>query len=584
MLQAANAVLGALRNVAAARRPRQDRPSDDSPAASSSSAPSAHSSTATPLPPTSSARADCPPPPPVSPPPVSTSFDAEPEPFVVNRGEVNALASRLREGIGSGGGAVGVKDLMRGGAGEVLSGLVRGRYESYVRSLRENSPRILLVGDSGTGKSNCVNICFGFHPDAGGAGVHESGRPCTQSFAEYGPTSFSPVRIIDSRGVEKMSVEKQLEELREFITEAGKEKDELKPVHLCWYFCGERWQEADKFVVEELRKLVGVIVCVSKRDARSAQGVENLRKAVEEDLGRGVFIAEFGDPRGTRNYIVDSCGLDGHSEEDIEVNLRTKTWTCVKEVGVSETGDPLLCRRHGNDAPFGHKSLVHASIDLLPKICHQSFLTAQRCDMRAKHVRAAAVIGSFVAAAIGVGAVPVPFADMPILLAMEASMAASLIAVYGVPFSSFGADQLIAIHSGVVGVGGAIGYFTAQVLKGIPVLNIAGASIDMMIAGTAVASLGVAMSVVLTRAISTDKVDTSGGVRRMVGMVASQANVGSAVQAIARGGTAASGQDALVGMIEEGAREDGGQPNETSQRVGTSQGSSSRAPVVPAGR
>lgn len=574
MLPAANAVLSALRNVAAVRRPRQDRPSDESFAASTSSAPSGPSSAAPPLSPASSARADGPPPP-----PVSTSFDAEPEPFVVDRGEVNALASRLREGIGSSGGAVGVTDLMRGGAGEVLSSLVRDRYESYVRSLRENSPRILLVGDSGTGKSNCVNICFGFHPDAGGAGVHESGRPCTQSFAEYGPTSFSPVRIIDSRGVEKMSVEKQMEELREFITEAGREKDVLKHVHLCWYFCGERWQEADRFVVEELRKLVGVIICVSKRDARSAQGVENLRKAVEEDLGRGVFIAEFGDPRGTRNYIVDSCGLDGHGEEDIEVNLRTKTWTCVKEVGVSETGDPLLCRRHGSDAPFGHRSLVHASIDLLPKICHQSFLTAQRCDMRAKHVRAAAVIGSFVAAAIGVGAVPVPFADMPILLAMEASMAASLIAVYGVPFSSFGADQLIAIHSGVVGVGGAIGYFTAQVLKGIPVLNIAGASIDMMIAGTAVASLGVAMSVVLTRAISTDMLDTSGNVRRMVGMVASQANVGSAVQAIARGGTAASGQDALVGMIEAGAREDGGQANESSQRVRTAQGSSSRAPV-----
>lgn len=170
--------------------------------------------------------------------------------------------------------------------------------------------------------------------------------------------------------------------------------------------------------------------------------------------------------------------------------------------------------------------------------------------MSAKHKRAAAVIGAFTASAASVGAVPIPFADMPVLLAMEASMAASLIAVYGVPFEAFGADQLIAIHSGVVGVGGAIGYFTAQVLKGMPGLNIAGASIDMLIAGTAVATLGVAMSVVLTKSITTDTLDSSGGAQRMIGLVASQINTRNAVRQIAGSG-GARGQDAIQDLIEE---------------------------------
>lgn len=173
--------------------------------------------------------------------------------------------------------------------------------------------------------------------------------------------------------------------------------------------------------------------------------------------------------------------------------------------------------------------------------------------MSAKHKRAGAVIGAFTASAASVGAVPIPFADMPVLLAMEASMAASLIAVYGVPFEAFGADQLIAIHSGVVGVGGAIGYFTAQVLKGMPGLNVAGSSIDMLIAGTAVASLGIAISVVLTRAITTDTPESPGDRQRMVGMVASEINARSAVRQIAGSG-GRRGQDAIQLLIEEGVR------------------------------
>jgi uncharacterized protein (DUF697 family)/energy-coupling factor transporter ATP-binding protein EcfA2 len=492
------------------------------------------------------------------------------EQFLVDGAEVAGVAATLRAGMGGTGGPAGALDLLRGGGGEVLGGVVRERYARYVESLRENSPRILLVGDSGLGKSACVNVVFGFHPDSGGAEVRAGGRPCTQRFAEYGPTDFAPVRVIDSKGVEKMAVAEQMKELRGYIRAASAERDVLRHVHLVWYFIGDRWQEADLFLVRELMEMTGVVVVLSKRDQRTEEGAANLKQAVRDDLGDSAFVAEVGDPRGTRNWIPSDCG-EGHGEEWIEVNMRSKTWRCVAEVAIGpETGDPILCERHGDDSPFGHRALVHASLDLLPKICRQSFLSAQRVDMSAKHTRAAAVIGAFTASAAGVGAVPIPFADLPVLLAMEASMAASLIAVYGVPFDAFGADQLIAIHSGVVGVGGAVGYFTAQVLKGIPGLNIAGSSIDMMIAATAVATLGVAMSVVLTRAISADTVDVTGDAKRMIGLVASRVDVGNAVRSITRGGSRGKndgGRNAIQSLIENGVRDVGreqGQPRTSS--------------------
>lgn len=311
-------------------------------------------------------------------PPRTSEQAPEQEHFRVNRDEVNQIAAQLRTNLqASGGGAGGVSDVLRLSSGKVLGSVVRERYEKYVQGLKENSPRILLVGDSGTGKSNCVNIVFGFHPDGPTAAeVRDSGRPCTQSFTQYGPTGYSPVRIIDSKGVEKMGVEGQLEELRKFLREACEQRDPLQHIHLSWYFVADRWQAADKLACQELRALTGVIIVIGKRDTRSAAGVDNLRAAIVEDLGTGIYIEEVGDPRGTRNWIPDSCGEPGHAEDDMEISLRGKWWQCEKEVGqVPETGDPIPCGKRGDDSPFGHDRLVKASLDLLPNLCRASFLT-----------------------------------------------------------------------------------------------------------------------------------------------------------------------------------------------------------------
>lgn len=85
--------------------------------------------------------------------------------------------------------------------------------------------------------------------------------------------------------------------------------------------------------------------------------------------------------------------------------------------------------------------------------------------------------------ACGIGAAPIPFSDIAPLLALEAGMAASLAATYGVEMEKIGLSQVAGINTTLLGIGASFGYLTAQMLKCIPVLYLAGAAIDVTIAG-----------------------------------------------------------------------------------------------------
>ena len=119
---------------------------------------------------------------------------------------------------------------------DAISAELQKRYEEHVENLLQKSPKILLVGASGTGKSSCVNVLFGLQLGDEGAALVNHEEPCTQNFKIYGPTRRAPVRIIDSKGVETMTAEDQMDEITGYIIEQ-KSKQRLEDhVHLCYYF------------------------------------------------------------------------------------------------------------------------------------------------------------------------------------------------------------------------------------------------------------------------------------------------------------------------------------------------------------
>lgn len=396
----------------------------------------------------------------------------------------------------------------RVGAG--INKLIKERYHNYVEKLRTNSPKILLVGDTGLGKSSLINIVFDMKLGVTDKHAQVShGEPCTEDFELYGPYDSSPVRIIDSKGVEKLLVKDQIVQIMDYILLHAQSTEDLDHVHLVYYFAGmNRWQKADTEYVRQLQKHCGIIIVLNKRDQRTDDQVRALREVIRRDFPN-IDIAECGDPRGTNNWIPDSC-KDGHGEDHLDIRMKQKTWSCDFPLSIDSNGVPVTCSQRGDDQPFGHNELVRTSLKLLPELIKPAFQTAQRVDMNLRHIRAGAVILTATGLAAGVGAVPIPFSDIPLLLAIEGLMASSLMVVYGVPLETFDGQALLSLNTGIIGIGGFLGYLSAQILKFVPVLGTAaGGTIDMAIAGTVVLTLGVSIAAVLTEVVKQGQLSES---------------------------------------------------------------------------
>ena len=178
---------------------------------------------------------------------------------------------------------------------DTISKRLEERYEKHLDKLQQYSPKILLVGASGTGKSSCVNVLFGLQLGDELAASVNHGEPCTQNFTIYGPTARAPVRIIDSKGVEMMTVESQMDEILDYIVDQKSERPEHH-VHLCYYFAKlSRFEEADIELVKRLRKHLSVVIVINKCDIRSDEEIAGMKRVIERDLGE-IRIAECGDP------------------------------------------------------------------------------------------------------------------------------------------------------------------------------------------------------------------------------------------------------------------------------------------------
>lgn len=385
---------------------------------------------------------------------------------------------------------------------DMISAKLKERYEKHLEKLQQYSPKILLVGASGTGKSSCVNVLFGLDLGDELAAEVRHGEPCTQNFTIYGPTARAPVRIIDSKGVEMMTVESQMDEITDYIVEQKSGRPEHH-VHLAYYFAKlSRWEEADTELVKRLRGHLSVVIVINKCDIRTEEEIAGMKGVIERDLG-DIRIAECGDPRG-RNSWIPSCCAKGHT--DILSSMRTKTWRCEAVVDIDEDGFEVLCDEKGDDSPFGYKELVRMSLANLPELVRPSFQSAQKVDLSEQHNLAAMTIMTSTGLAVTAGASPIPFSDLVPLFVIEAGMAGSLMAIYGVPVHNFSGQDLIALNAAVIGVGGIIGKALAAIVKST-VGYAAGAAVDMTVAGAAVLTIGIAIAAVLTRAILDGRIE-----------------------------------------------------------------------------
>ena len=295
---------------------------------------------------------------------------------------------------------------------------------------------ILLAGRTGVGKSTLINSVF-----QGQFATTGQGRPVTEGTREIRKEGI-PLTLFDTRGLEMAEFATTLTQLRTFVAERRRDQDARKHVHVAWVCVSEdlrRVEEAESKLVDVLSDFMPVVVVVTK--ARADHG---FRAEVQRLLPRTTNTL--------RVRAIDEVLDDGHT---------------LPAMGLVE--------------------LIQATLELIPEGQRRAFVAAQKADLEMKRKRSHLVVGGAAAAAAGVAAIPIPFADAALLVPIQLGMLAGISTTYGLDVSEAFLGTLIGTTVGSTAATVAGRAIVAGILKLIP-------GVGSVVGGAIAAATAVAMT------------------------------------------------------------------------------------------
>lgn len=300
---------------------------------------------------------------------------------------------------------------------------------------KRKRPTVLVSGYTGCGKSSLIRaVCGNVVPRS----IIGDGSPKTVGFDKY---ETEDICVYDSRGLELGETEERFTtETKEFIRKCQADKNVDNHIHLVWYAIqgsGARVTDCDINLIRNIFNPNDVIVVLTKKDiTREGQLEALVRRLTEAGVPQERIIAT--------------------SDEDA-----------------------------GSD---GCKDLMRLSYKMLPEAYRDAFISAQQIDIDAKikavkdkKTRARAIIASATVGASTIAATPIPVADAPLLMGVQAVMIGGLAALYG-----FNEGQLK--HAALPLLARVAGMLAASSLvKFLPML---GSAIQATVAGSITAAMG----------------------------------------------------------------------------------------------
>jgi len=255
-----------------------------------------------------------------------------------------------------------------------------------VASVMKNikAPNILVIGQTGVGKSSLINAIFGKELAETGAGF-----PVTQSFNYY---SNGLVNIYDSAGYEFSGVEGFLLENFKFLE--SKQKSGLEEqIHIIWYLINAASSRISAFDTHTIREIcrhnIPLIVILSQVDRARDEEIENIKSALS---------------RLTNLDVLDIIDV---------------------------AADPLEIRGKSICEPFGLEEVVEKTIEHLPEMYADAVRMAQIVDLKSKREFAWKLITAAAAITFGSAWVPIPGATTGASLGVQEYLAVSIASLYG---------------------------------------------------------------------------------------------------------------------------------------------------------
>lgn len=311
---------------------------------------------------------------------------------------------------------------------------------------------LAVFGKTGSGKSTLINAIFG--QDVASTGV---GAPVTRGLVYHRhPDGF--LGIYDSEGFETgTSGNAILSGLRSLI-EADASKPVAERIHAVWYlvrWSDRRFEPAQEQFVRELAGMgLPVIVVVTQVPTRDGQVHPDALSVAEHIDGLHLPISPHG------RVVLTNALADPFTQSPV----------------------------------YGLQNLLDATYAVVPQAVERALTAAQVVDVSRKKKEVATIIRQAVTVAMGIGAVPVPFADAAVLVPNQVTMIARITAAWGLPPSK---SRALAVAGSVVLTGGATmagRYAVTSLMKFIPGGAIAGSAISATVAGTLTKAVGTAWS------------------------------------------------------------------------------------------
>lgn len=312
---------------------------------------------------------------------------------------------------------------------------------------------VLVIGNSGVGKSTLINSVLGEETAKTGWGITG-----TTDKLEIYENENIPFRIIDTVGFEPSFIKKfkAINAVKRWSKNSAKAGKEDNQINVIW-FCIDG--TSSKLFEETIKSLssatsmwesVPVIVTITK-----SYSIPEREKNIE--MVNNAFAKQ-------KRYSK---------------NLRKVIPVVASTYVLNDTAYA---------APEGITELIDATNDLMPEGIKAAETDIARFKLNRKKVFAQSIVGTATTAATVVGAMPIPFPDAMILSPVEIGEVNALAKVYGIKNNEDSKRFLNSIVE--VGTVSVVAKGAINALKAIPGVNIGASVLNAAIAGFIVAAIG----------------------------------------------------------------------------------------------
>lgn len=316
-----------------------------------------------------------------------------------------------------------------------------------------NRGNVLVIGNSGVGKSTLINAVLGEEKAKTGYGT----KGTTDKLEIYESNKI-PFRVIDSIGFEPTFLKEQaaVHAVKKWSKDCAKAGKDDNQINVVWFCVDGTSRKLFPKAIESLSratsmwKTVPVVVVITK-----SYSVPERKENIE--MVQNAFAAQ-------KRYSK---------------NLKKIIPVVASTYELNETAFA---------APEGITELIDATNELMPEGLQAGVNDLANFKLNRKRQLAHGIVGAAAASGVVVGAVPISIADALILTPLEVAEVNAIAKVYGIKKDEESKQFFDSIIE--VGTVSAAAKAVIAMLKNIPGINLGASVLNAFIAGSIVAALG----------------------------------------------------------------------------------------------